>query len=125
MNLKRTLPILLLGLTLSSCNDAPKAGAVAGQRLHAAGEIAVEIEQAHKLKAHPYYRIAEEAGHIELLVADPNLDHQSIANEISNLKSVKSFDGKLFVVFRHPENESVQPTMWIKYDAKTGQKIEQ
>ena len=124
MNLKLTLSIVLLSLTLYGCKEVPKAEAEQGQKLHAAGEIAVEIEKAHKLKGHPYYKIQEDAAQIELLVSDPKLDHQSIATEISKLKSVRTFEGNLYLVFRHPEDESVEPTMWVKYDAKTAKTIE-
>jgi len=123
MHLQLTLTIVFLSLTLCGCKEVPKAEAEQGHKLHAAGEIAVEIEQTYKIKGHPYYRIAEDAGQIELLVSDPELDHQSIAKEISNLKSVRGFDGNLYVVFRYPEDETIKPTMWVKYDAKTGKQI--
>lgn len=123
MHLQLTLSIVFLSLALCGCKEVPKAGLEPSKKLHAAGEIAVEIEQAHKIKGHPYYRIAEDAGQIELLVSDPEYDHQSIAKEISNLKSVRDFNGNLYVVFRYPEDETIKPTMWVKYDAKTGKQI--
>lgn len=66
-----------------------------------------------------------EAGQIELQVTDPEMDHSALTREISILTSVRSFNGKLFVVFRHPPEGTEPPTMWIKYDAKTGKPVQQ
>ncbi|MFK7852243.1 MAG: hypothetical protein AB8D78_14800 [Akkermansiaceae bacterium] len=123
MNQNLALPIILLGLFLSGCNDSKVEGAKASEKLHAAGEIATEIQRAHKIKGNPYYKLDGDYGQIELFVSDPEFDHQSLATEISQLNKVQSFDGALVVVFRHPEEESVAPTMWIKYDAKTGKRL--
>lgn len=128
MNKKKALPILLIGLFLSGCNDpASVAGAKSGQRLHEAGEIAAEILKAHNIKGHPYYKLEDEVSRIELNLEDPDFDHQSLATELTKLKSIQSFDGNLQLVFIHrdAQDESKKPLLWIKYDSKTGKKLEQ
>ena len=111
-------------MSLIGCKDSKDTGIDASGKLNLTWKIASQIEQAHKIKSHPYYRIAEDAGQIKLHLSDPQLDHQSLVTEISKLKSVQSFDGKLYVVFRYPEDDTVTPTMWVKYDAKAGGKVE-
>lgn len=118
------LPILFLTLHLCACKDSNTAGSNAGQKLNATGEISSEIQQAYKIECHPYYRIAEDVGQIEMHLSDRELDHQSIATEVSQLQSVRSFHGKLHLVFRYPADASVTPTLWVKYDAKSGIPLE-
>lgn len=128
MNPTRALIALLFGFCFCSCKDATRDSGITNkdwQKLEKTDEIATEIQQAYKIQGHPYYRIHEEAGQIELQVTDPTMDHATITKEISDLPSVRAYSGKLYVVFRHPPEGAEPPTMWIKYDAKTGQEIQQ
>lgn len=120
MNRIPTLAILLLGLSLAGCTDTLEITGEDWRTLDTIGDIAAEIQEAYKLESHPYYRIAESAGQIEVHLPDPEVNHPSLAAEISKLESVRSFAGKLYVVFRHTPEGSDTPTIWIKYDAKTG-----
>jgi hypothetical protein len=120
MNQKLALPTLLVCLSFLGCNDPNDAGVEISQKLNAAAEIAAEIGRAHEIECHAYYKIAEEAGQIELHLSDSELDHQSLLTEIAKLPTVRSFDGKLYVVLRHTEDGSDTPAIWVKVDAKTG-----
>lgn len=126
MNRKLAIPVLLCGLYLCGCQNINQAGSKDSQKLNATGEIATEIEQAYKIECHPYLRLEDHVARIELNVEDPDFDHQSLATEVTKLKSVQSFDGSLHLIFSHrgtgPESDA--PTMWIKYDAKTGKQLE-
>ena len=126
MHQKLAIPILLLGLYLCSCKDAKDAGIEVSQKLNATGDIAVEIEQAYKIECNPYLRLEDDVARIELNVEDPEFDHQSLATEVTKLKSVQSFEGALHLVFFHrgAQPDSDAPTMWIKYNARTGKQLE-
>jgi hypothetical protein len=119
------LPILLLALFLCGCKDAKVDGAEVGQRLNAAGDLAAEIQKAHNIEGHPYVRLEGNVARIELTVEDPNFDHQSLATEVTALKSVQSFQGPLHLIFVHRDNQAKTgpPTTWITYDAHTGKKL--
>ena len=124
MNRSIALLILVFGWSLVGCQEQAEIEPGDWQDVNVIADIASEIEQTYKIKSHPYSKV-DGFGQIELHVADPELDHESIASEVSKLKSVRVFDGKLYLVFRHPEDGSAAPTMWIKYDAKTGARLEQ
>jgi len=94
MNQKLAGLVLMLGLFTCGCTDTAEISGEDLQRLDTVEDIAVEIQQSHNIESHPYYRIAEDAGQIELHISDPGLDHQSLATETSKLKSVQSFDRK-------------------------------
>ena len=125
MTEKLALPILLLALHLCGCNDANVDAAKSSQKLNAAEEIAVEIQEAHKIEGHPSVRLEGEVARIELNLEDPNFDHQTLATEITKLKSVQAFQGPLHLIFVHRDKpaESDPPTMWITYDAHTGKQL--
>lgn len=122
---KLALPILLLALHLCGCNDDSVDAAKISQKLNAAEEIAVEIQQAHKIEGHPSVRLEGEVARIELNLEDPNFDHQTLATEVTKLKSVQAFQGPLHLIFVHRDKpaESDPPTMWITYDADTGKQL--
>ena len=118
--------MLFLCLALCNCKDLKEAGVEDSQKLNATGKIAAEIEQAYEIECHPHLRLEDDVARIELNVEDPSVDHQSLATEVTKLKSVQSFQGRLHLVFLHRGNqpESDEPTMWISYDARTGKRLE-
>lgn len=125
MNIRCSFLVLLFGLCLCGCKDSGADGAEVSQKLSETGEIAVEIQQLYKIIGDPYFRFEDKVSRIELYVEDPEYDHQSLATEVTKLKSVQSFQGSLQLVFMHRSNqpESDEPTMWIKYNAKTGEQL--
>ena len=60
-------------------------------------------------------------------MTDSKLDYESIVPKISELKSVQSFDGELQLLFQIQKKgpESTLVTNLARYNAKTGQQIEQ
>ena len=118
--------LILLGLSLCGCKDANVDGAKVSQKLNATGEIADEVQQAHKIECHPYYGIEDDVARIELNVEDPDFDLQSLATEVTKLRSVQSFEGSLHLVFIHraAQPESEPSKMWVKYDAHTGKALQ-
>lgn len=126
MHVKPAILLAIFSLSLSGCGGSTQDGARDSAKLNAAGEIASEILQAHKIEGDPYYNPDLDVAKIELKVEDPNFDHGPLATEVSRLKSVQSFQGDLHLVFvyRGSQPESAPPKLWIKYDAKTGKQID-
>ncbi|MBR9802930.1 hypothetical protein GYB59_15115 [bacterium] len=118
--------LAILSLSFSGCDGSTQNGRRDSAKLNAAGEIASEILRAYKIEGDPYYRPDIDVAKIELQIEDQNFDHQSLATEITKLKSVQSFQGDLHLVFAYRGNEpdAAQPTLWIRYNAKTGKQIE-
>ena len=124
MNPKLSLSLLLLALSLSGCSDS-KIPIADGQKLEATASIATEIQAEHRIEALPYVKIEGNIGRIELKLEDPGFDHQALATEITKLSSVQSFEGPLHLVFHHTPAGAEAPTIWIKYDARTGKPLEE
>lgn len=124
MKKKLALPCLLLLLCPGGCRDAKEIGPEAGQKLEATASIATEIQSAHQIECHPYLKLEGDVARVELTLDDPDFDHQSLATEITKLGSVQSFEGELHLVFHHTPTGSEAPTIWVKYDARTGKPLE-
>lgn len=125
MNPKTPLALVLISLLFSSCNDNTVITKSHGEKLNEASVIGNEIKREFKIDSDTAFLLDGEIARIEFKVTDPKIDHQSLATDISKMKSVQRFKGALQLLFIHYENEanSGPPKMWIKYDAKTAKRI--
>lgn len=119
------LSFLLLGLSLGSCSDPQGPPGEDSQNLNATASIAKEIERRYELECHPYLQLQDGLARVEVKLSETELDHQSLASDISKFRSVQSFGGNLHLLFSHhaTQSGSEAPAIWARYDAKTGKPL--
>lgn len=126
MNKLFSLLALLVTFSLCSCKDT---NAVAtsedGQRLNDAFNIATEINKEYGIKGEAYVKADNGIARIEFAGTSPDFDCEGLAQKISKLKSVQSFDGELHLYFRSEVPETGAIEVLAIFDAKTGKKIQQ
>ena len=96
-----------------------------GRKLNAAADIAAEIEKKHAIECDPYMKLEDRVALIEFKDTDPTSDYESLVLKISKLKSVQSFDGELHLLFRSASSDSGSVKTLARYDAKTGERLQQ